>query len=196
MTERRAGDWAADDLPLIGEPFAVELANSDYRTSGMDFLADDLINVWFAHVSGPNYISRNLSIPPGAAASVRAVRDATRLLLGRIADDLPLGQASAAMDVLNAAARQAPARAVLEFDDAARPVWALHHNGQAADVLVAQVASRCILFVGNEEATCVRRCARPQCPMFFVQHHRARRYCHESCAHRVRQSRYYQRTRA
>ncbi|MFF5229693.1 CGNR zinc finger domain-containing protein [Dactylosporangium sp. NPDC000521] len=37
------------------------------------------------------------------------------------------------------------------------------------------------------------RCESPACCLFFVQHHPRRRYCHESCAHRDRQARYYRR---
>ena len=32
------------------------------------------------------------------------------------------------------------------------------------------------------------------CPMFFVKDHHKRRFCHEGCAHRARQARYYDRT--
>lgn len=190
-------DVTADDLPLIGEPFAVELANTDYRRHDVDFLSDGLIGPWFAHASGPADLRLAAGVPPAAAPELREVRDATRALLGRIADGLPTAQAGAAARTLTAAAQRAPSHIALEIEDGVLPTWALHHaGGTAADLLVAEVASRCILFLGGDDASRVRRCARPQCPMLFVQHHKARRYCHQSCAHSVRQARYYRRVHA
>jgi predicted RNA-binding Zn ribbon-like protein len=183
---------AADDLPLIGEPFAVELANTDYRMHDVDFLADDLVGAWWAH-AGPPPVSHQAEVALAAAEALRDVRDAIRLLLGRIADGLPPGDAGAAVRTLNSAAGRAPAHPALEGADDGRLTWALHHRGRAADVLVAEVASRCILFLGGDDADRVRRCERAECPMLFVQRHRARRFCHESCAHSVRQARYYRR---
>jgi predicted RNA-binding Zn ribbon-like protein len=97
--------------------------------------------------------------------------------------------------VLHGAARRAPGHLVLDLDEQSGPVWRLHHEGTADAVIVAAVASRCILFLGGEDAGRVRRCARPACPMLFVQHHRARRFCHDTCAHSVRQARYYRSAR-
>lgn len=183
----------ADALPLLGEPFAVELANSDYATHGVDFLADDLIEKWFAYAAAPARLDSAHGVPRTAAQPLREVRDATRLLLGGIADGHQPARAAAAVHTLNAAARRAPSHLALEVAADTAPSWALHHAGRSVDVLVAQVASRCILFLGGGDVSRVRRCARSQCPMFFVQHHKARRYCHESCAHSVRQARYYRR---
>ena len=60
---------------------------------------------------------------------------------------------------------------------------------------MATVAARCILFLAGDDAGRVRRCARPACPLLYIQHHRARRFCSERCAHGVRQARYYRATK-
>jgi predicted RNA-binding Zn ribbon-like protein len=112
------------------------------------------------------------------------VRDATRLLLGQ----------AQAVEVLHRASRRAAGHLALDVGHDGASIWHLHHDGSDADVLVAAVASRCILFLGSDDVGRVRCCARAVCPMFFVQRHRARRFCHDSCAHTTRQARYYRST--
>lgn len=190
-----ATSWASEDLPLLGETFAVELANSHYRSAreDIDFLTDVGIRTWFQHAPAAADIPIPTDLASAAVAAVRRTRDATRLLLEESADGVRTARAGESVATLRSAAARAPARLVVELSDGlCGPVtWRLHHEGRAADVFVAVVASRCILFLGTEQARRVRRCARPACPMLFVQHHRARRFCHESCAHTERQARYY-----
>jgi predicted RNA-binding Zn ribbon-like protein len=47
-----------------------------------------------------------------------------------------------------------------------------------------------IELVAGPDGTLVRRYAHAGCEMLFVQRHHRRHFCHESCAHRARQSRY------
>jgi len=178
------------ELPLIGQPFAVELANTHYVNghADRDFLGDaEWIATWFAAVDGDLAVPRPLPEPP--AAALRAVRDATRQLLTELTDGRrPLSAQAAA--VLHDASRSACAHLALDVAGEA-PRWDLHVDGPEADVLVATVAARSILFLGGEDARSVRRCARAACPLLFVQRHRARRFCSEYCSHSVRQARYY-----
>lgn len=187
--------WTSEDLPLLGETFAVELANSHYRSAheDIDFLTDIGIRTWFQHAPAAADIPIPTGLASAAVAAVRRTRDATRLLLEESADGVQASRADESVATLRSAAARAPARLVVELSDGLRGplAWRLQHEGLPDDVFVAGVASRCVLFLGTEQARRVRRCARPACPMLFVQHHRARRFCHESCAHTERQARYY-----
>src|SRR5215210_5188210 len=90
----------SDDLPLLGEAFAVELANSDHRSGHeeRDFLAaPDGVAAWFAHAPAAADLLVPAPLPPEVAAAVRGIRDATRLLL--------TAAAAAATDTDSAAAR-------------------------------------------------------------------------------------------
>ena len=175
----------------------MELANTRYRSDrdDLDFLDDPAaVHRWFA--SAPS--AADLAVPPGlgpaTAARLRDVRDATRSLLTEMADGsstLP----EAAAEELHQASRRAPAHLGLDLWTAGSPSWVLHHDGAPEDVFVASVAARCILYLAGDDAGHVRRCARPACPLLFTQHHRARRFCSEHCAHSVRQARYYQATK-
>lgn len=190
-----ATSWTSEDLPLLGETFAVELANSHYRSAreDIDFLTDIGIRTWFQHAPAATDIAIPSDLASATVAVVRRTRDATRLLLEESADGMRTSRAEDSVATLRSAAGRAPARLVVELSDGScgPAAWRLHHEGRPDDVFVAVVASRCILFLGTEQARRVRRCARPVCPMLFVQNHRARRYCHESCAHTERQARYY-----
>ena len=128
-------------------------------------------------------------MPADTAAAVRDVRDATRLLLTELADEAP-SRSPAAGEVLHDASRRAAAHLALDVS-ASPPEWELRFDGTEADVLVASVAARCILFLGGGDAERVSRCARSACPLLYVRDHRSRRFCSEVCAHRVRQARYY-----
>ena len=181
------------DLPLLGEAFAVELANSDHRSGHeeRDFLAaPDGVAAWFAHAAAAADLVVPAPLRPEVAAAVRGIRDATRLLLTATAPDSAPARADAA-ELLHQEARRAAGHLALDVGGA--PAWRLHHEGDVGDVFRAAVACRAILFLGGEDVRRVRSCARPTCPMLFVARHKARRFCHDTCAHSVRQARYYRR---
>jgi predicted RNA-binding Zn ribbon-like protein len=188
-----------DDLPLLGEAFAVEFANTRYRsdTQDLDFLTQaDTAALWFEHARAAAHLGRLPTCSEETLAALRQVRDATRRLLEHAADGAGVPWALAAIEaaeVLHRQARRAPSHLALELGDGA-PSWHLHHDGTDAECFIVGAASRCILFLGGEDYRRVRRCARAACPMLFVQRHRARRFCHEACAHATRQARYYRLT--
>jgi len=182
-----------EDLPLLGEQFAVELANSRYRDDleDLDFLdGPEAVRRWFGNAPSASGLAVPSGLRPATAAVLREIRDATRLLLTEMADGSAV-LSEAAAEELHRASRRSHAHLALDVRAAGRPSWELHHDGPREDAFLASVAARCILFLAGEDAGRVRRCARPACPMLFVQHHRARRFCHEGCAHSVRQARYY-----
>ena len=90
MTAAEA-DWTPDDLPLIGEPLAVELANTLYGDGDdrVDFLATTgLIAMWFAHAGAAPRLPARLTRRD--AGRLRDLRDATHSLIGQTVDRVPL----------------------------------------------------------------------------------------------------------
>jgi predicted RNA-binding Zn ribbon-like protein len=186
--------------PLLGEDFAVEFANSIYRSpyESLDFLETPAaVRSWFSQAQP----AADLPLPQGITAELvrelRSVRDAVRTLLEHAAatpgsSGPPSGpEVASALETLHASARRACAHVALDTVRSGGTGWTLVHDGVPHDVLIAGIASRCILFLGGADIDDVRACARPDCPMLFVRRHRARRFCHESCAHNLRQARYY-----
>ena len=175
--------------PVIGEPFAVELANSRYEGADVtvDFLEDaHAVRRWFALVDAPADVPARLTAVD--VADVRSVRDAVRSVLRATVDGGRIGRS--AIRILDHHAGRAAARLHLELDADGNLRALSEHHGPLRDVFVATIASTCIQFLAGEDLARTRRCERPGCPMLFVQHHRRRRFCHESCAHRLRQARY------
>ena len=196
---------ADEDPPLLGEPLAVELANSLYRSphEHRDFLSTPTaVRYWFSVAEPAASLALPREITPELCKDLRNLRDAVRALLEHAdrshgPDRAPYGPAAAgAVEVLHASAHRASTHVVLGTGPGGGGTgggtgWTLAHDGTPDDVLVTAVASRCILFLGGPDREHVRVCARPDCPMLFVRRHRARRFCHESCAHSLRQARYY-----
>ena len=187
-----------EDIPLLGEPFAVELANSRYRgdRDDLDFLDDPTaVRRWFGDAPAASDLAVPRRLTRATAADLRDIRDATRSLLTALADGSSELSEAAAEDLHRASSR-APAHLALDVGAADGPSWELHHDGPPQDVFLASVAARCILFLAGDDAGRVRRCARQGCPLLFAQHHRARRFCSEYCTHKVRQARYYRATKS
>jgi predicted RNA-binding Zn ribbon-like protein len=182
------------EFPVLGEPFAVEFANTLYGHGNnvIDFLGtSDLVVGWFVAVGGTFVLPARLRAP--TASSLRAIRDATRQLFEDVIGGAePASQHSIA--TLNQSARQASAHLHLDWPPADAPRAGLRHQGDADTVLVVRVASECIAFLAGPDREHLRRCDRPGCYMIFVQQHHRRRYCNDLCARSDRQSRYYRRT--
>jgi predicted RNA-binding Zn ribbon-like protein len=184
---------SAEDLPLLGEPFPVEIANTWYQTGAevIDFLGDrDRVALWFAHATpaAPHQLPARLSNQ--LLANIREVRDAAHMLCVHMASrnrDAPLE----ALSVLNGHARLASGYRELQWSLEKTLKVKLVHTGKADDVLLASMASEAMSFFAGSDGPRVRRCATPVCELFFVQNHHRRRFCSEPCSQRSRQSRYY-----
>jgi predicted RNA-binding Zn ribbon-like protein len=190
----------ADDheFPILGEPLTVELANTLYtHASGIiDFLAStELTTAWFARAPGAAILSPPARITTRDAHAIRQVRDAVHRVLDAVVSRR--GEVDAQdVAILNERARAAACHWRLDWPDAGGPSATTAYTGPRADVFLAQLAGEVIAFLGGPQLAQVRRCAHPDCEMFFVQHHHKRRFCHETCAHRARQARYYLATRS
>jgi predicted RNA-binding Zn ribbon-like protein len=173
------------ELPILGtEPLVVEFANTRY--GGEDFLGTpELAALWFA------------------AAGTRAVRDtaAARRLRDSVhalftATVTATTAPAAAIAQVNATAAAAPRAPRLIREPGGTFVAGSHTSATGDAALLGGLATACIEVLTDDRARLLRRCAAPDCCLFFVQHHRHRRYCHETCAHRDRQARYYRRRAA
>jgi predicted RNA-binding Zn ribbon-like protein len=170
------------ELPILGtEPLVVEFANTLYGDE--DLLGTTgLATLWFT-TAGTH--------PARDTTAARALRDSIHsVFTAAIAGTEP--PAAAIMHV-NDVAAEAPTSPRMIWRSGAfvadsRRGWA---TGDAA--LLGGLATACIELLTEGQARLLRRCEAPGCCLFFVQHHPRRRYCHESCAHRDRQARYYRR---
>ena len=180
-----------DDLPVLGEPLCVELANTRYG-EGQDFIdfleTSALAELWLTAVDGLDACRLSAS----DHAALLRLRDASFDLCEALAHGLR--PAEGALRVIGAtAALGAPTR-TLAWDPA--PRWVSRRKGSAATRLLGALASEIGDWVCTEQRGQVRRCPGPGCTMFFVKVHHRRRFCHESCSHRARQAAYYRRQRA
>jgi predicted RNA-binding Zn ribbon-like protein len=193
-------DRIVEYLPVFGEPFPVEFANSRYLHGNdvIDFLGTaDLIRLWFERA--PAAADRHLPsrIPGALATDLRALRDATHFLLHTLAGPSSPNDVDGrerAIRTLNRHAGRARSRPELSWKPGTPPEARTKYSGNHLEVLTAEIASSCIEFLGGREAKRVRRCSGNGCCLLFVQNHHKRRFCHESCSHRARQARYYQST--
>jgi predicted RNA-binding Zn ribbon-like protein len=189
-----AATWTADDLPLLGEPAPVELANSLYGEGDerIDFLGTpELTRLWLDHVAFG--VAFPLRLSHADAGRLRGLRDAIRRLVDGTVDGLP--PAPEAVEVVNGAARLAPRSPQLVAgpgpgsDDGV--AWVSPARG--VDAALGALAHDAVALLGGPDGARLRRCAAPDCGMAFVQQHGRRRWCHDSCGHRMRQAAYHRR---
>ena len=194
MTAAATEDWSPDDLPLIGEPLAVELANTRYGEGDdrIDFLATTgLIAMWFAHAGAAPRLPARLT--GRDAGRIRDLRDSTHTLIGQTVDRLPLSVP--AVGLLNRHAARAPRVLRLDVADGRARIGS-SGTVRGLDAVLGLLAHEAITLLGGPDAARLRRCDHPDCTMAFVQRHRRRRWCHPSCGHRTRQARYSRRRAA
>ncbi|MEU4621989.1 ABATE domain-containing protein [Actinoplanes sp. NPDC023801] len=174
------------EMPLLGtEPLVVEFANTLYGDE--DFLGTtELATLWFTTAGAP---------PARDTAAARSLRDSIRTLFAAtVAGAAPL---ATAVTHVNATAAQAPTYPQMIRQSGAVLVADSRRDAATGDAaLLGGLATACIELLTGGRARLLRRCEGPGCCLFFVQHHPRRRYCHESCAHRDRQARYYRRRTA
>lgn len=185
-------------MPILGEPLPVELANRLYvAASGVvDFLGTaDLVRSWFAHAPAAATARCPVRLTRLQVEDVRELRTAVRCAL----DAAVTGSGSRPRDVatLNRHAGASSCRVQLEWSAGGTPRQRVVHVGTPIDVLLAHLACAAIALLTGPDLTLLHRCEHLDCEMLFVQqqqHHR-RRFCSAGCSHRFRQYRYY-RTKA
>ncbi|MEQ1508401.1 MAG: ABATE domain-containing protein [Myxococcota bacterium] len=174
---------ADDDLPLLGEALAIELANTRYGAGAdaVDFLGPELAGRWArAALGGDGALS-------GAQLeSLRVLRDAVRVLVEATwSREAPPPDAVAAV---NRAAAGCSTRAALTWAPHEGPRARVVFDGPPFEVALARAATSAIETLTHERP--IRRCEGPGCTLWFVVDHGRRRFCHDGCSHRARQRRY------
>ncbi|MDX2183205.1 MAG: ABATE domain-containing protein [Gemmatimonadaceae bacterium] len=167
------------ELPLLGEPAAVELANTRYGSGvdAFDFLADPRhAAAWLRHVVGATRIDD--------LAALRALRDAAH----RAIDARVRGHALRPADIATINRHAADAQAAAELLMAADGTLSSTIRFRGASAVRARLAMSCIEVLTGPHP--LRRCEGDGCGLFFVQQHGRRRFCADDCSHRVRQQRY------
>jgi predicted RNA-binding Zn ribbon-like protein len=172
------------ELPILGtEPLVVEFANTLY--SDEDFLGTtELAARWFTTAG---------TQPVRDTAAARALRNDIHTLF--TATVTAAAAPATAVAHINATAAQAPTYRQLVRQPDGTLVADRRDTVTGDAALLGNLAIACIELLTDARARLLRRCEGPDCCLFFVQHHPRRRYCHESCAHRDRQARYYRRHR-
>lgn len=170
------------ELPILGtEPLVVEFANTLYGDE--DFLrTTELAVLWFTRAGAQ---------PARDTAAARALRDSIHTLF--TATVTAAAPPATAIAHVNAAAAQAPTSPQLVRQPTGAFIAGSRGIATGDAALLGGLATACIELLTDDWARLLRRCEAPGCCLFFVQQHPRRRYCHESCAHRDRQARYYRR---
>lgn len=176
------------DLPVLGEPLAIELANT-VVAGGVDVL--DSPAAWVdAH---RDVLPAGAGADPPALDALRRLRDAVRELLhAAIAEREP---EPAALRHVNAVSAAATTRRALEWDD--RGPRAVDQTDHAADATLAAIARSVVDVIGGPDRARLRRCERHDCVLLFVATHPRRKWCSPGiCGNRERVARHYARRRA
>jgi predicted RNA-binding Zn ribbon-like protein len=189
MTEPQT--FTVDDLPLIGEPIAIEFANSLYEgEETIDFLSSAKnVALWFRSAEGAKELYLPGQLTPKDLTRLRSLRSVLRALFAASIAKEPLSLS--AVHSLNQFASSAPSYSMLVPRGDGFIVSTVASE-PTLDGLLGRLAHEAIILLGENRAL-LRRCEAPGCPMMFLQDHHRRRWCHESCGHRSRQSAYYQR---
>jgi predicted RNA-binding Zn ribbon-like protein len=181
-------------FPLLGEPLALDLANTIVHHAGqdLDLLTDERqLQAWLDQ-QGPR-------LPPAEAtkqvlAAVHSIRRPLRRCLDAVRDHgAPPADAIAA---LNRAAAAAPASVAMQLDPSGRPQRLTRRPGPAANQVAAVLAEAAIQFLTDHDPRRLRQCAAEDCILLFYAAHPRRRWCSaDGCGNRERVRRHYQRHR-
>lgn len=173
------------ELPILGtEPLVVEFANTLYGDA--DYLGTaELAALWFT-TAGAH--------PLRDTTAARTLRDSIHSLFTAVVT--ATAPPVTAIVHVNAAAARAPTSPQLVWQSTGALTADNRGIATGDAALLGGLATAGIELLTDGRARLLRRCEGPDCCLFFVQHHPRRRYCHESCAHRDRQARYYRRRTA
>lgn len=179
-----------DDLPILGEPLAIELANTRYGEGlePFDFLGTRKLATLWLHTAT-------------ASTEVLSAHDYERLVRLRDAvffvvrasctHRVPAPHAVAEVNHCASLARTGLELTYHSYP----PAMTQAPRGRPIDQLLRQLATETITLVAQPDGQPIHQCAAPDCTLFFVKDHHRRRWCHPSCGHRTRQAAYMQRKR-
>lgn len=181
------------NLPVLGEPVPIELANTRYHDGGetIDFLASPaLVSAWFSASPTGDGIVRPARWTADGWRRLIELRDAIEELLRALVDGRTPERS--AVERLNAAAALATRQVELSWEKPG-DIQRVERSDAAdrTDAALAAIAVDAIELIAGPDAGLMRVCANDDCEMLFFKHHHRRRWCHNSCGHRHRQAAYY-----
>ena len=182
--------------PLLGEPLAVEFANTRFihRDSEHDALSDPgQLAEWLRRVSDRLPLAPSEqeldAVGPGELTRARELRDALRTLLQAAAGEASFDAGS--VEILNRAVRNAPQWPELSLEPLPQTVQRSATSG--IDAALGSIAREAIELLGDDRRRRVRACAAPGCVLYFVKDHPRRACCSARCSNRMRSARHYAR---
>ena len=187
----------SDTYPALGEPLAIEFANTLFTDGGrpLDALTTSAaLTRWLQ--TNAERIDAPLPRRPGAGGLERAreLRATVRALLAKAVDGDP--PPAATVRRLNELAALAPITARLRWTSDEPPKAHLSLPGAGRlDALLALLAQSAIDVLGGSGAGRLRRCEAPGCINYYLKDHPRRAWCSPKCGNRVRVARHYQRHR-
>jgi predicted RNA-binding Zn ribbon-like protein len=189
----QAGRQPGGGSPLLGEPLAIEFANTQYAVRGT--LREGIgtpahLAAWLReHSAVPGY---DVRVDAAEVARFLALRGAIRGLCQACVDPRPGDDTD--VEVLNAAAATAPRWPQLHRAGGTYAV-SEYTRGEGADAALAAIARDAIAIFGGPLSPQIRACHAPGCVLFFIKDHPRRQWCSVGCGNRARAARHYQRHR-
>ena len=185
----------SDAYPALGEPVAIELANTLFTDGGrpLDALTSPAaLSRWLK-----TNAERIASPPPrrlstGELERARELRATIRTLLAKaLAGDPP---PAAAIRHLNQLAALAPITPRLDWRTGEPPTARLSVSATGRfDAVLTLLAQSAIDVLAGSGAGRLRRCEAPGCICYYLKDHPRRAWCSPKCGNRVRVARHYQR---
>jgi predicted RNA-binding Zn ribbon-like protein len=197
-------ELASGGAPLLGEPPAIELANTAYAVRGrpQEGLAGrEELAAWLRDVR-PRLATRLtdqdlLGADEHDLRAARALRDAVRALAAAAVHRTP--PPHGAVDTVNEAARAAPHWRALTWggDDPGTeaPSATAHSAGRPVAAALAELAESAISLFTGPGLAALRACQGPRCVLFYVKNHPRRTWCSPACGNRARAARHQRRDR-
>jgi predicted RNA-binding Zn ribbon-like protein len=188
---------SADTTPARQERLAIKLHNSLSAFGGRrrDELADVASTEAFLaalrpHLAPSGVPNGEWPTPAETTALRRAVRTALHAAVAGTEQD------PSALELINAAAAQAPTSLRIDLHAGGETSVSVdHHGATRAQIVLGEIASDAIELIAGPDRDKVQACIAPGCDLYFFRDHPRRQWCSDACGNRARQARHYRRTR-
>lgn len=183
---------------MLGEPLALELANTAYAVRGQpqEGLPDPAhLRAWLARMQPrlkfPLSDADLAAVADVDLAAALGLRAAIRALVDAVLDGQSPGPNP--VDVINRQVRGAPRWPELTDQEGLRAV--IHSSAPGPAAALAEIAEDAIDLCTGPRRGDLRACYGPGCVLLFLKHHPRREWCSSGCGNRARASRHYHRNR-
>jgi predicted RNA-binding Zn ribbon-like protein len=185
----------SDTYPALGEPLAIEFANTLFAGGGRPL---DALTTPAGLTRWLKTNAERIDAPPPrrlTAGDLERARELRAIILALFATALDGGPPDAAtVRQLNRLAALASFTARLEWPAGQPPTAHLSPSGAGRlDAQLALLAHNAIDVLGGSGAGRLRRCEAPGCTTYYLKDHPRRAWCSPKCGNRVRVARHYQR---